>query len=425
MGKKLGYRVTSLIVCGASTLWATFGGPSSAPVERLIRNVQEYVRSHPQDASGYYALGRIHYLAFSLRSTSLAYYPDQGRPPQLYNGFQPGRASLWAARGGNGPQLLESQRLPHLRQGLDNLKRAIELDPRNGLYELGLACLYEDAASFATANRLLTDLQAARQDASGKAISGQWKGMAVAHYLSAYHLSSDADQKLKVQPLMGIGALVSYEAGNSYLRLVKERGATKVESANIPAIEASLAALRRLPMGPITPIVLSLRPKDSLRQLLAPEREVAFDLDGTGRPQLCEWLRPDSALLVWDPQHSGIVTSGRQLFGTVTWWMFWANGFQALDALDDNRDGWLRGKELSGLALWFDRNQNGRSDAGEVAPVEDAGIEALSTGFTGYEGDSPVNRQGVLLKDGSVLPVWDWVVEVKPAQRPPTDPLTQ
>lgn len=404
-------------------MWATFAGPgSSAPVERLIGNVQAYVRSHPQDASGYYALGRIHYLAFSLRRTSLAYFPRNDRPPQPYNGFQPGRASVWAARGDTGPQLPESHRLPHLRQGLDSLKRAIELDPENGLYELGLACLYEDAAPFATANRLLTDLQAARQDASEKAISGQWKGMAIAHYLTAYHLAIDADRKLKAQPLMGIGSLVSYEAGDSYLRLVKERGATKVESANIPAIEASLAALRRLPMGPITPIVLSLRPKDSIQQLLAPERGVAFDLDGTGRPQLYPWLRPEAALLVWDPQHSGMVTSGRQLFGTVTWWMFWTNGFQALDALDDDRDGWLRGRELDGLALWFDRNQNGRSDAGEVTPVEEAGIEALSAVFTGCEGDSPVNRQGLLLKDGSVLPVWDWVVEAKPAAR---QPLTQ
>lgn len=280
------------------------------------------------------ALGRIHYLAFSLRRTSIAYFPHNDRPVQPYNGFQPGRANPAGTRGDSGPQLPESQRLPHLRQGLDNLKRAIELDPGNGLYELGLACLYEDAASFATANRLLADLQAARPDASEKAISWQWKGMAIAHYLTAYHLSIDTDRKLKAQPLMGIGSLVSHEAGNSYLRLVKERGATKVESANIPAMEAGLASPRRLPQGPITPIVLSPRPKDSIRQLLAPERAVTFDLDGTGRPQRYPWLRPEAGLLVRDPQHSGVVTSGRQLFGTVTWWMFWTNGFQALDALD-------------------------------------------------------------------------------------------
>jgi len=40
-----------------------------------------------------------------------------------------------------------------------------------------------------------------------------------------------------------------------------------------------------------------------------------------------------------------------------------------------------------------------------VTPVEEAGVEALSVVFAGYEGECLVNRRGVLLKDGSVLPV--------------------
>jgi tetratricopeptide (TPR) repeat protein len=39
-----------------------------------------------------------------------------------------------------------------------------------------------------------------------------------------------------------------------------------------------------------------------------------------------------------------------RLFGTVTWWMFWNDGDHALDALDDERDGRLRGAELHGPA---------------------------------------------------------------------------
>lgn len=44
-------------------------------------------------------------------------------------------------------------------------------------------------------------------------------------------------------------------------------------------------------------------------------------------------------LLVRDPQHKSKIESGRQLFGNVTWWMFWRNGYQALAALDDTMDG--------------------------------------------------------------------------------------
>jgi len=36
-----------------------------------------------------------------------------------------------------------------------------------------------------------------------------------------------------------------------------------------------------------------------------------------------------------------------------------------MDALDDNHDGWLTGNELHGLALWYDRNGNGKCDPGK------------------------------------------------------------
>ena len=44
------------------------------------------------------------------------------------------------------------------------------------------------------------------------------------------------------------------------------------------------------------------------------------------------------------------------MFGSVTWWLFFSDGYRALDTLDDNRDGRLTGSELSGIAVWFDRN---------------------------------------------------------------------
>ncbi len=209
----------------------------------------------------------------------------------------------------------------------------------------------------------------------------------------------------------GLHSLVSYEAGDSYLRLVKERGVKNSEAGTVKQIADKIAAMDKLPRGPISPIVLSLRSGAALNDLLAPELRVNFDLDGTGRAQSYPWLRPDTALLIWDPQHTGNVTSGRQLFGNVTWWMFWENGYQALAALDDNHDGWLRGPELAGLALWFDRNQNGVCDPGEVVPIEQAGVEALAVRATGWDGQSPMNANGAKMKDGRVLPTWDLVTK--------------
>jgi hypothetical protein len=57
----------------------------------------------------------------------------------------------------------------------------------------------------------------------------------------------------------------------------------------------------------------------------------------------------------------------------------WENGYEALKTLDGNGDGELRGEELSALALWFDENQNGKSEQGEVKLLSDVGVTALFT----------------------------------------------
>jgi hypothetical protein len=94
-----------------------------------------------------------------------------------------------------------------------------------------------------------------------------------------------------------------------------------------------------------------------------------------------------------------------QLFGSVTWWMFWPDGWRALAALDDDGDGWLSGAELDGIAVWRDRNQNGVSDPGEVVPAADAGIVRIATHATSGER----NPRGVITRGGA-LPSLDWRV---------------
>jgi hypothetical protein len=366
----------SLVVWGKFVAWGKFAMPTNAPVERLVSNMAEYVKTHPRDANGYYTLGRIHYLAFALNSPEIP--SDQEMQSSRYPGHPAGQSHDPSA-------IPEAQRATHLKEAVRLLKRALELDPKNGLYELGMACVLEDGQP-------------------------EWREVAITHYLAAYRHSIAEDQTITRKPMHGLHSLVSYEAGSSYLQLVKERGVKNSEAGTAKQIEEKIAAMDKLPRGPVSPIVLSLRSGVALSDLLAPDVRVNFDLDGTGRAQSYAWLGPDTALLIWDPQHTGEVTSGRQLFGNVTWWMFWENGYQALAALDDDHDGWLRGPELAGLALWFDRNQNGVCDPGEVVPIEQSGVEALAVRATGWDGASPMNANGLRLKDGRVLPTWDWVV---------------
>ncbi len=147
-----------------------------------------------------------------------------------------------------------------------------------------------------------------------------------------------------------------------------------------------------------------------MRELLAPDVHVTFDLDGFGS-SVWTWLQPSTGILVWDPGHTGSIQSGLQLFGSVTWWMFWRDGFQALAALDDNHDGWLSGKELAGLAVWMDHNQNGKSDAGEVIPLADAGIVRIGVSASADASGMLTNPRGIEFIDERLTPSYDWIAQ--------------
>lgn len=114
--------------------------------------------------------------------------------------------------------------------------------------------------------------------------------------------------------------------------------------------------------------------------------------------------------LVYDQQHSGQIDSALQLFGNVTFWMFWKHGYEPLSALDDNRDGELRGAELDHLAIWHDANANGISEAGEVKPLSEHGIVAISCAHrvdARHADKIEFNPHGVTLASGATRPTYD------------------
>ena len=178
----------------------------------------------------------------------------------------------------------------------------------------------------------------------------------------------------------------------------------------IAAIKANLAVLDALPMGPITPIVFSTAATCvACRSADAGEDPARFDLDGDGIIEERPWIKPTTGLLAWDADRDGRITSGRELFGSVTWWLFFSNGYRAMDMLDDNRDGSLTAGELKGLCVWFDRDWDGQSDDGEVVSVESLGIAAIATRPTGRDGQSPMHSAGIRFKDGRTVPTYDWI----------------
>jgi hypothetical protein len=99
------------------------------------------------------------------------------------------------------------------------------------------------------------------------------------------------------------------------------------------------------------------------------------------------------------------------MFGSVTWWLFFNDGYHALDCLDDNRDGVLTGSELKGISVWFDINSNGQSEPGEIKSLDELEIISISVKSTGTENGWPTNKTGIKLKTGRTIETYDWIAK--------------
>mgnify|MGYP001199978533 CR=1 FL=1 len=457
---------------------AMYLGPNNWPVDRMIENVGRYIERHPEAAEAHYTLGRIHAYAFALQTEQLA-VTVRGTGERLSEQLESGEIPLaeltslingidWQEHRG-GP-VAPSALLDHLDAAIRSLRRALELQPSNAVFHLTFAYALEHGAHLASAldnwrlfgagpfpHELAPDEALAAQiDALGSPESAEraraelsepkrlaaafffldceraspdpQRQRIVARLLERWWLDQALDQYRKAfeqgmadEPPMGsIPAFpgpVSLEAGDGYLRL------TASDASRIPVPDGfrervaarvkELDGYRRV--NTVSPILLALDGCHTLDELLLPGHRVLFDVDGDLVEEPWPWIAPSTGWLVWDPDREGSITSGRQLFGTGSGWFFFPDGYRVLDALDDDRNSELRGAELTGIAVWFDRDSDGVSDRGEVVPVEALGIVALATEATERVGRSLGNACGLELADGRVLPTYDWVLE---AQQP-------
>ena len=158
---------------------------------------------------------------------------------------------------------------------------------------------------------------------------------------------------------------------------------------------------------PMSPIVVPLSDVsfDALVDINSP---VGWNFSGQQIAPPRGWLRNNAAWLVWDPNRRAHIASGFDMIGERAWGVFWRDGFEALRALDDNRDGELTGGELGGLALWRDANGDGVSQTDEVSPLADYGIAALATSAQRTHAGLITAPEGVRFDDGRTRPLYDW-----------------
>jgi len=375
------------LVLSAPTLLAMYVRPEleRVPLDRVIANLTRAVDASPNDAAAQLNLGRAHAMAWAASAPDVEV---MGKTGDLWFGFEPKHVPL---AGRTQPPSPEARR--HLDQAVEHHRLAAKWKPDDPIMQLGYAWCLDQAGRTGEAVALYRRIIAAAWATEGKAASAS-------NFPSWRSVTAEA-----------AGYLLPHLDGRK-------------DAAEIADLKTKLDYLVRLPR-PITPIVVPIDDRATPADLVDPKTRVSFDLDGSGRADAWQWITPRAGWLVYDHDGAGRIDSGLQLFGSVTFWMFWRNGYEALAALDDDGDGALAGNELRLLALWIDADGDGRSDPGEVRALQEHGIVALAT--TGVAGNASTiaawSPRGVTLANGDTRPTFDVLLRraVPDRQPEPTD----
>jgi hypothetical protein len=378
---------TLFLILAASASFGEWAMPGrEVPIERLLANEAGNLKRNPKDAVAAYHLGRLHSIAYARRAKVA--WEASG------NAWFGPWMNILLERADPKPPTLED--FKHLRESIRYYRMATQLDPSKDLYRLGLAWMLEQGSKAPEGVGFLPWL-------GSKALSGsELSSEALRIYRSIYIANIDKDLKAPGHLMEMYNLYLSEDAMRAIMRLDKN-----VSAEEKTKFDVDLQKLKSKVRG-ITPIILPLSRSKLLADLVNPSARVDFDLVGDGRQRWWTWVTPNAGILVWDPSKSGKVTSGRQLFGTSTFWLFYSDGYAALASLDDNRDGWLSGGELKGISIWHDRNVNARSDVGEVWTLDSYGIVAVRARATTRRGVF-VAADGVKFRDGRTLPTYDWI----------------
>ena len=375
---------------------------------RVLTNLQQRLATNSQNVETLYQLARVHSMAYATNLTFVPITKRDGEPMFEHPGSDIGVPRKISPRPSAQEQAEASR---HLTNAIAYYQRAAKLalkdpaTPHRWLVvpiHLGLAWCVEQQGRREEA---IEAYRAALQYAWRQEVEGEFRLQERAR-LSWDQLRTGSNPFQKPQKgYIGPGVCYSDEIIGYLLKLLDP----KKDAKEIAQLEADRKELRSMGRA-VTPLLVPMKSNLCLEELIDPKAGVAFDLDGSGERRSWGWTTTNAAWLVFDHDRTGRITSGLQMFGNVTFWIFWRDGYDALASLDDNDDGELSGVELRGLSLWCDRNCNGISEAGEVVPVTDLGIARIACHGQQHSTGIPFNEHGVVFRDGTTRATYDWIV---------------
>lgn len=348
------------------------------PIQRLIDNLEKMAKETPENTAVCLSLGRLYAMAYAIKANRVEVTTGDSA---IWYGYEPDNVPHNDVTPPKNEVELK-RAYKHIKEALKWYKKAIKLDPDNLVVQLGYGWCLEQAGKKKDAKKV-------------------YRKVADASY------TRESTEKV---PVRFDKRSLSAEA-HRYLIAMLDPNRDKKE---IDRLQQRLKYIKDNTDYWITPIAIPLADDLSISALLDDSKAVSFNLDGQGGEQYWSWISPQAAWLVYDGDNDGDIRSGRDLFGNSTFWLFWENGYEALQALDDDGDAMLRGKELEGLALWQDANANGISDAGEVLPLKEWGIHALSCDYQtiNFAGQTMwQSSNGVVYEDGRVRNSYDLLLQ--------------
>jgi tetratricopeptide (TPR) repeat protein len=368
----------AITCCFAASARARYMRPDlvDTPIDRLVTNLEKLAEESPEDVQVRFNLARLHAMAFALKTDTTKFQRGQEKRGAWF-GYEPKYIPFENKPTDDPEQLKDAE--AQLEKAIARYAEAIKLNPNHLPSRLGHAWCIEQ---------------------SGK------KEQAIEEYRK---LIEDAWEKEGKKRFAGLGGHFITAETSSYLIPLLD---ATTDAAEIKTLQDRVKFLKSLPR-PVTPIAIPLTDKLAAEQMVDRNAAVHFDADGSGERNAWTWIHQDAGWLVHDPRHTGRITSALQMFGNVSFWLFWDNGYQPLAALDDDNDSWLRGEELAGLAIWQDANQNGVSEPGEVKELTKFGIVGLNCSHRRFEGDPEgmvYSPAGVLFEDGTTRPSYDVIL---------------
>jgi tetratricopeptide (TPR) repeat protein len=334
------------------------------PIAKLISNLEKQAKREPGNVETLHHLARAHAMAWSQKLPDKAKVNQHEGKDGIWFGYQPSFVPYARTKKQAADQSARQLAASHLANAIAYYQAALKIKSSDPTLQLGHGWCLEQS-----------DQKAEAITAYRNAIKRFWKD----------------DKSLRTW----FGPVGTLEASGYLIPLLDSKKDAR-EIANLKSKVAKIQGLPRLM---------------TLKEIIAPDARVAFDVDGSGRRDSWSWITPKAAWLVYDHEGTGQIDSAIQLFGNRTFMLFLEDGYAAMRLLDENDDDQLDGPELVGLALWHDQNSNGHSDPGEVQSVTSHGIDRLATRPTTHASGIPYAPYGMRFNDGTTRPTFDVLLE--------------